>query len=255
MRFAFSLVELSVVLVIIGLIAGGVLAGQSLIRAAELRSVTTELDQYQKAIKMFRDQYSAIPGDIADAASFWGYPGGNAVNCPATAGTGTETCNGNGNGWINNGNASEFAEPYMFWQHLVNAGFIVGDYSGMTGSASTTHSDIGVNVPTSKISTVGWHANSWTVNVGNGVRFAIKTSSWLAVGQSTTTSWTGGAFLTPEEAWSIDKKTDDGLAARGKTIARHWDDCTDAADENDLDAEYVLSTTTQECALYFLQAF
>ena len=49
MRQGFSLVELSIVLVILGLLTGGILAGQSLIRAAELRAVTTEYQRYTAA--------------------------------------------------------------------------------------------------------------------------------------------------------------------------------------------------------------
>jgi prepilin-type N-terminal cleavage/methylation domain-containing protein len=71
MKKGFTLVELSIVLVILGLLAGGVLAGQSLIRAAELRSVTTQLEQYSTAIYAFRDRYFAIPGDEEFARRAW----------------------------------------------------------------------------------------------------------------------------------------------------------------------------------------
>lgn len=59
---AFSLVELSIVLVILGLLTGGILAGQSLIRAAELRAVSTEYSRYITATQSFRDKYFAVPG-------------------------------------------------------------------------------------------------------------------------------------------------------------------------------------------------
>lgn len=55
----FSLVELSIVLVILGLLTGGILAGQSLIRAAELRAVSTEYSRYATAVQSFRDKYFA----------------------------------------------------------------------------------------------------------------------------------------------------------------------------------------------------
>ena len=54
-RHAFTLVELSIVLVILGLLVGGVLSGQSLIHSAQLRVVTTELDNYKTAMNSFRD--------------------------------------------------------------------------------------------------------------------------------------------------------------------------------------------------------
>ena len=66
----FSLVELSIVLVILGLLIGGILTGQSLIRAAELRSVTTQYQGYVTAVNTFRDKYFALPGDMPNAIDF-----------------------------------------------------------------------------------------------------------------------------------------------------------------------------------------
>ena len=60
----FTLVELSIVLVILGLLVGGVLSGQSLIRAAELRAVSTEHSKFVTAMNSFRDKYFAAPGDM-----------------------------------------------------------------------------------------------------------------------------------------------------------------------------------------------
>ena len=81
MRAAFSLVELSIVLVILGLLTGGILTGQNLIRAAELRSVVTEFQTYQTAVMTFRDKYFALPGDMTNATDFWG----EMTNCGAAS--------------------------------------------------------------------------------------------------------------------------------------------------------------------------
>mgnify|MGYP001100732306 CR=1 FL=1 len=69
-RIGFSLVELSIVLVILGLLVGGILGGKSLIKAAELRSISTEQAQWNTAIKAFRDKYFMLPGDMNNATSF-----------------------------------------------------------------------------------------------------------------------------------------------------------------------------------------
>ncbi|MFN7611184.1 MAG: type II secretion system protein, partial [bacterium] len=61
-RAGFSLIELAIVLVILGLLVGGIMSGQSLIRAAELRSVTSDLSRYESAVYTFRDKYSDLPG-------------------------------------------------------------------------------------------------------------------------------------------------------------------------------------------------
>lgn len=93
----FSLVELSIVLVILGLLTGGILAGQSLIRAAELRSYITDVQRYPAAVNAFKDKYFAYPGDMANATKFWGALGGdgtgNDAACQALSASGLPTCN------------------------------------------------------------------------------------------------------------------------------------------------------------------
>ncbi len=59
----FTLIEMSIVLVIIGLIVGGVLAGQSLISAAAVRAQINQIASYNAAVNTFRDKYGGIPGD------------------------------------------------------------------------------------------------------------------------------------------------------------------------------------------------
>lgn len=71
-RSGFSLVELSIVLVILGLLTGGVLGGRALIRAAELRAITQEKEAFVTAVNTFRAKYNALPGDMRNATQFWG---------------------------------------------------------------------------------------------------------------------------------------------------------------------------------------
>src|SRR5271163_852919 len=68
----FTLIELSIVLVIIGLIVGGVLVGQDLIKAAEIRATVAQVEKYNAAVNTFRTKYNGIPGDIVNtqAAAF-----------------------------------------------------------------------------------------------------------------------------------------------------------------------------------------
>ena len=60
----FTLVELAIVLVIIGLIVGGVLVGQDLIKAATVRSTVTDIEKYNGAVTTFRSKYNGLPGDL-----------------------------------------------------------------------------------------------------------------------------------------------------------------------------------------------
>ena len=123
---AFSLVELAIVLVILGLLAGGVLSGQSLIRAAELRSISTDYNRYTTAVASFRDKYFALPGDMPNAIDFWTAAHATPATCIDTPSTDKKTCNGDNNGKIDLSAGSN--EPFRFWQHLTNAGLIEGSY-------------------------------------------------------------------------------------------------------------------------------
>lgn len=96
----FSLVELSIVLVILGLLTGGILAGQSLIRASELRSVGNDVGRFYTATQSFRDKYFALPGDMAIATQIWGTQDNTPGTCKTTPSTTILTCNGDGNGQI-----------------------------------------------------------------------------------------------------------------------------------------------------------
>lgn len=115
MKKGFTLLELSIVLVIIGLIIGGVTAGQDLIRAAELNAVNNQINQYRVAINTFKLKYNQLPGDMTNAQSYW----------PSCVDNGVNTCNGDGDGVVIFG-----SEGYRFWQHLSLAGLIAGSYNG-----------------------------------------------------------------------------------------------------------------------------
>lgn len=84
----FTLVELSIVIVIIGLIVAGIVGGQTLVKQAQLRSVYADANKYKVAINAFKLEYNQLPGDMDNAHDYW--PG---CNSGATA----AQCNGNGN--------------------------------------------------------------------------------------------------------------------------------------------------------------
>jgi prepilin-type N-terminal cleavage/methylation domain-containing protein len=67
----FTLVELSIVLVIIGLIVGGVVGGQSLIKSAKITDLVSTIKETKVAVRAFDLQYDALPGDMANASDYW----------------------------------------------------------------------------------------------------------------------------------------------------------------------------------------
>lgn len=252
MQRGFSLVELSIVLVILGLLTGGILGGQSLIKAAELRAVATELDAYQASINAFRDKYRGTPGDFDKAGRFWGYANtGGGDNCSdpaADTGTGTDTCDGNGNGRL-----EQNYETFRFWQHLANAGLVQGEYTGVAGSGGTAHSLSGENVPTSKFSNASWGVTNFEDYPGfGGFYFDYNYGTGLHIGSEWFVGWNTGPVFTPEEAWSLDTKIDDGKPTGGLVIASQTVNCTDATGPTDVSGtEYMLSETGINCSLFF----
>ena len=244
----FSLVELSIVLVILGLLTGGILAGQSLIRAAELRSVSTDLERYVTASYSFRDKYFAIPGDMTNATAFWGK---DNTNCSSNTGTAATpgTCNGNGNAIIDfSGAANATGESFQFWKQLALAGMIEGNYTGLSGSGGFRHAIANSNVPRLRLSNsavsmefVGSLSGDpfrWNGNYGN---------AFYAGGQSTTNP-PEIPNLKPEEMWNIDTKMDDGRPATGRMTSfrqSYYTTCTTTNVEST--TAYALNFTGAAC--------
>lgn len=101
MQKAFTLIELSIVLVIIGLILGGVLVGRDLVEAANIRAQITQIETLQTQINTYRLKYNCLPGDCINATQFGtADAAGNAV------------VNGDGNGIISSFTVSGVYTPY-----------------------------------------------------------------------------------------------------------------------------------------------
>ena len=119
----FTLVEIAIVLVIIGLLLGGILKGQELINSARVRNLADQATGIQAAYFGFIDRYRQVPGDMAAANAI------AAIDATIPAGVG-----GNGDGQVNE---KSFAEASALWVHLTRAGFLQGSYVGGATSAAT----------------------------------------------------------------------------------------------------------------------
>jgi prepilin-type N-terminal cleavage/methylation domain-containing protein len=123
----FTLIEIAIVLVIIGLLLGGVLKGQELITSARVRNLISTQDGIKAAYFGFLDRFRALPGDYTLAST-------NIVGA---------TANGNGNGRIETGAAGAPApagaeEHILVFEHLSRAGFINGTYTYAAAASATT---------------------------------------------------------------------------------------------------------------------
>ena len=132
----FTLVEIAIVLVIIGLLLGGVLKGQELITQAKIKNVANDLSGISAAVYGYQDRYRAFPGDDPNAATRW-------TNPAATKGDGNGQIGATGVKDIINC-STDAGENCQFWHHLRLAGFIAGDTSVPNGKLSPQNATGGV---------------------------------------------------------------------------------------------------------------
>jgi prepilin-type N-terminal cleavage/methylation domain-containing protein len=214
----FTLVELAIVLMIIGLLIGGILKGQELITNARILTVTRQLKSYEAAIITFQDAYGALPGDITN-------PSTRVPDCTTTP------CSspGNGNGYWDDATT----ENVNVWIHMAKANLI----SGVDTSATTMDT---VSPPTSLGGMV-------TAPLSARLSFILKGPGSIGGRSPSATAY----VLIPSYAARIDRKLDDGMPYTGSVYAYATTGCliTTAGVTN-----YNETTTTPACALnYYLQ--
>lgn len=250
----YTLVEMSIVLVIIAALAGAILMGQTLFRAADLNSVVSDAARYTAAFTDFRDKYTALPGDMPTAQSFWGTPLGG---CPEGVGSGTEVCNGNGDGLVcAAGTASNIAELRSQWIELANAGFISGSYRYRPATTGTWQA--GENTPVSALNQGTFQFYFATCPLGDGLYPSVPPYAihWLSFGRLNPAAGIFLPLLKGEEAMNIDRKMDNGMpgtgtirASRNATAGGNTPACQTSAVPDT--AEYSLTGTDPVCYLMF----
>jgi len=130
----FTLVEIAIVLVIIGLLLGGILKGQEMITQAKIKNIISDFSGISAAFHGYQDRYRALPGDDANAPTRW------AGSPPAIAGMG----NGVVAGTYNNGGAActNASEACIWWDHLRRSGFVAG--AGLSQPLNAVSGIVGV---------------------------------------------------------------------------------------------------------------
>lgn len=154
----FTLVEIAIVLVIIGLLLGGVLKGQEMIENSKVKNAINDINGVSAAYNSYIDRFRRIPGDDGPALNNLTGRGGNWA---------TVTRFGNNDGALNSAQADVFAgtnESDALWQHLKAAGFISGNqadtgvnalprnaFNGLTGVGAGVTGMTGVSVCLSQV--------------------------------------------------------------------------------------------------------
>ena len=179
----FTLVEIAIVLVIIGLLLGGILKGQEMITQAKIKNIVADFSGISAAYHGYQDRYRAIPGDDPGAATRWTTP--------------TAATSGNGNGPVagtyNNGNAACTAavESCSWWDHLRRAGFVAGSgvtqpFNAVTGLIGVQTGDGAVAVgPALGVGTTGGFAGLIICSANLPDKIAVATDTQMDDGTRT----------------------------------------------------------------------
>lgn len=254
----FTLVELAVVMIIIGLLIGGVLKGQELITNAQISSTVTQIRGIDTAAVTFRDMYNSLPGTLRSPTAR--LPNCTSAPCQTKSGAGNGTTSNANNGRLDHGFEvvpGDGGEAAAFFVHMAKADLMGGVDEGQ-GPV------FGGYFPQANVSGSGFHAafvNSSAANTempglsitGDGKNI-IRSGHYLALHSSVTagdkidgTAVTGGdaQILTPNMAARIDRKLDDGSASTG-TIFSMGNGEACATDSG----TYVEATTDLVCGLY-----
>ncbi len=219
----FTLVELAIVMVIIGLLIGGVLKGQEMIANAQVNATIANIKGVDAATSTFRDMYDAAPGDMINATT-------RIPGCNAPCG------NGNGNSSLETAPlvANPDDEATDFFRHLGGAGLLTGANVDMPDDTY-----LQMKISNTQIVPGTQPANT---ALGNAAAIDVRSGTWLGL---VATGTTGNAIgLTPLQAGRIDRKLDDGNAESGSVIGSGT--AAACADNN---GNYIESAQSIGCAL------
>lgn len=222
----FTLIEIAIVLVIIGLLLGGVLKGQELINTARVRSLNNSVDGITAAWFSFQDRYRSFPGDYINARSIVNLPG-------APAG-------GDGNGQV-----VTAAERGLVWVHLEAAGYITGGYNDDT----QTIPDADLYV----CSTLLCPDNGF--GTGMVISHGLLQDSAVAGTTAAAHELITGQGVPVDVLAELDRKVDDGAATTGlMQIGAGGTTWTSAESDNCINAngvDYELQQPSDSCAAVF----
>ncbi|MDC0857706.1 prepilin-type N-terminal cleavage/methylation domain-containing protein [Rickettsiales bacterium] len=193
-RQAFSLLELSLVVIIISLLMAGASSGLKIVRKAQIQSTIKDILDYKYAFHEFVILYQALPGDFDQAYEY--FAGEDDTIC------GEDTdCNGDGDGKIEVSQKAN-SEEFRAWQHLYLTGLVDTAFAGEWNEDNSV-------------------AEAKVNNANISFKFddelddnILKLGSFISINGE----YSDGGILTTKEAKNIDQKFDDGISNSGKII-------------------------------------
>jgi prepilin-type N-terminal cleavage/methylation domain-containing protein len=215
----FTLIEIAIVLVIIGLLLGGVLKGQELINSARVKNLATDFKNIPVFIYGYQDKFRALPGDdrAVDTHLASLNPGCAGGTCPIAAGTVLTAGNGVINGAWNSSTTSD--ESYLFWQHIRLAGLAPGnttlgaaDYNPVNASGGIIGIQSGTDVvANSPVSSGGVAIRGSYVICSSGILGKFVKQLDLQMDDSNTAG--GSMMATPVSGYAVGTATATATAA------------------------------------------
>jgi prepilin-type N-terminal cleavage/methylation domain-containing protein len=230
MKSGFTLVELAIVVVVLGILVIGIVGAQSIIKSANVRSIVSEFNGLNTAINAFNLEYGKPPGDFDEGHEYWG------DDCHASP----THCNGDGDGKIEHENG----EYNLAWRHFYFSEIYTPSCQECFAKQRVTVT-IGRHSPTSNFSEFhGW--NLFNSNQNGASPYSGK--NFLLLGRNASNSLLSRGF-TPRFAETIDKKIDDGKSYKGRFTGYY--PFNNYCNNNSSDREYNLESEIEECGLFY----
>ncbi len=236
----FTLIEMSIVLVIIGLIIGGIVKGQEVVAGARMKSQVAQVDAIKGAVFTFQDKYQFLPGDYKAHVAL----------------TTNSAIDGNEDGFISTtGTASP--QPVADTQDVSDASSYEANGAWIHLAAANLLAGIQLQgtTPTMSSATAAWYGG----RVGNSFLWLSSFSSYGSVAPMVRLQGGTGApsaILREQDAYALDLKFDDGVPATGAIVANSVtsNGCTQNASSTNAGTYALNGSNAQNlsCAINFL---
>ena len=220
-QYGFTLIEMSIVLAIIGLIVGGILKGSEVVNNGRLKMQVAQMDAVKAAIFTFQDQFTYLPGDYPTATTQLGFTA-------AAAGAGA---NGDGNGTIGTLTANPAnavlvdtadtlnTESVLVWAHLAAANLLQGVTLPAAQALNAVTPATALSYPGKMSGTFLWVANfNAQATAVNGVGGIVGPMIRLQAPINGTVTQASGQAVREPDAYNLDRKYDDGSPVTGSIL-------------------------------------